>query len=166
MIDDEDYLYFVDRALDGMREVLVGLGDAQANARPPWEGANSPYAVVNHCLGVIDTWVGAYVAGRTVDRDRDAEFTASGAVEHLVHRLEETRARLHEDVRRCTPGAPLRQSPPAEYLGPDRRMTQAGALQHVFEELAQHHGQVEVLRDVLLHDVGLRGGTRATAGAR
>jgi len=29
-------------------------------------------------------------------------------------------------------------------------LSQAGVLLHVLEELAQHHGQLEVLRDVLL----------------
>jgi len=40
-----------------------------------------------------------------------------------------------------------------EFLGPARALTQGAALQHVFEELAQHHGQMESIRDVLAASV-------------
>jgi hypothetical protein len=38
-----------------------------------------------------------------------------------------------------------------DFLGPDEEgLRQDGVLLHVLEELAQHHGQLQVLRDVLL----------------
>src|SRR5919108_1669825 len=58
MVTDDEYLYFADRALDGMAAILTELGDELANRRPDLLGANSPYAIVNHCLGVVDYWVG------------------------------------------------------------------------------------------------------------
>jgi hypothetical protein len=33
VVSDDDYLYFVDRALDGMAAILAGLGDDRANRR-------------------------------------------------------------------------------------------------------------------------------------
>ncbi len=42
MISTQDYLYFVDQALDGMVEIITGLGDDLANRRPDLPGANSP----------------------------------------------------------------------------------------------------------------------------
>ncbi|GAA2598035.1 PatB family C-S lyase [Winogradskya consettensis] len=44
---------------------------------------------------------------------------------------------------------PLRHDPDPAALGPDRTMTQGEALLHLYEEMAQHHGQMEVLRDTL-----------------
>src|SRR5215469_983865 len=87
MISDEVYLLFVDHALDSMAQALQQLGDDLANRRPDVPGANSPYAIVTHCLGVIEYWAGHLVAGREVERDRDAEFTASGDVDELVARI-------------------------------------------------------------------------------
>ncbi|HEY2764898.1 MAG TPA: DUF664 domain-containing protein [Pseudonocardiaceae bacterium] len=148
MISDEVYLFFVDRALDGMAEILQDLGDELANRRPDLPGANSPYVIVTHCLAVIDYWAGHLVAGRVVERDRDAEFTASGPVGGLVARIAAARWMLRDDVTTAEPAAALRAEPPPHYrLLPG--ITQGWALQHVYEELAQHLGHLELTRDFL-----------------
>lgn len=150
MITDDDYLYYVDRALDGMGGIVAGLGDRLANTRPPFPGANSPYALLTHCLGVMSYWAGQLVAGREVVRDRDAEFASAGPVGPLLDRVAEARARLAEDVRAAVPAGRLRGTPPEAFLGPDRELNQGAALLHIYEELAQHHGQMEILRDAIL----------------
>jgi len=66
---------------------------------------------VNHCLGVVDYWVGHLVAGRPVDRDRPAEFTASGPVRNLADRIEATKVQLRRDVAAAVPADPLRSVP-------------------------------------------------------
>lgn len=149
MLSSDDYLYFADRALDGMVRIVTDLGDEWANS-PAYAEANTPYALLHHCLAVVETWVGGFVRGRPVDRDRESEFTARGPVHDLATRTQEVRRQMHADVTAAEPHAPLLQEPPAEFLGPPRAMTQGAALQHVFEELAQHHGQMESLRDVLV----------------
>ncbi len=150
MIDPEDYAYFTDRALDGMATIVSDLGDELANRRPTLPGANSPYALLTHCLGVISYWSGHLVAGRPVERDRDAEFAAQGPVAPLLVQIPEAKAQLARDAEQADFRAPLRNTPPSNFKGPDRRLNQGAALQHVFEELAQHHGQMEVIRDVIL----------------
>ncbi|TQS30824.1 DinB family protein [Microbispora sp. KK1-11] len=150
MIDEDDYLYFACRALDGMAGIVAELGDDLANVRPPFPGANSPHALLTHCLGVVTYWAGALVAGREVVRDRDAEFAAAGPVGPLLERAAAVRDRLALDVRAARPAEPLRGTPPAAFLGPARELTQGAALLHVYEELAQHHGQMEILRDWIL----------------
>src|SRR5438270_2483368 len=149
MIERDDYLYFAGRAVDGMVAIVTGLGDDLANRRPALPGANSPYALLTHCLGVVSYWAGALVAGREVSRDRDAEFTASGSVAELVDRARAVMARFADDVAAADPGAPLHATPLAAFAGPRRELNQGGALMHVYEELAQHHGQMEILRDCL-----------------
>lgn len=149
MIAVDDYLYFADRAFRGMAGIVVELGDERANTRA-YAGANAPYALLHHCLAVVETWVGGFVCGRPVERDRAAEFDARGCVDDLVARTEVVRTQLHADVAAASPDQPLRCDPPAEFLGPTRSLNQGAALQHVFEELAQHHGQMETLRDILV----------------
>lgn len=148
-ISDEDYLWFAGRALDGMAAILVELGDERANRRPPLPGANTPYAIVTHCLGVLEFWAGSLVAGRVVHRDRDAEFTASGPVRELIERVAVAREQLRADLKAAEPAAPLRAPAPAKYADTPAGRSQGGALQHVYEELAQHHGQLELTRDIL-----------------
>ena len=86
MISVDDYLWFVDEALDGMVAIVTKLGDDKANRRPDIPGANSPYVILHHCLGVMEYWGGHVVAGRPTHRDRAAEFRASGPVDELVAR--------------------------------------------------------------------------------
>lgn len=149
MISVEDYLHFVDEALDGMAAIVTDLGDDLANRRPDLPGANSPYAVLTHCLGVMGHWGGHIVAGRTVERDRDAEFRASGPVADLVRRTRAARRQLAADVAGLDPSAPPRGTPEPEDAHLPLGRTQGGALIHIYEELAQHRGQMETCRDVL-----------------
>jgi Protein of unknown function (DUF664) len=151
VITGEDYLYFVDRALDGMADVLWDLGDGLVNVRPDLPGANSPYAIVTHCLGVVEYWAGHLVAGRVVERDRAAEFTAAGRVDDLIARVQLAKRRLRDDIAGVDPAAPLRHEPPADYLATKPELTRGGALLHVYEELSQHLGQLEITRDVIRH---------------
>ena len=151
MISVEDYLWFVDEALDGMVAIVTRLGDDKANRRPDIPGANSPYVILHHCLGVMEYWGGHVVAGRPTQRDRAAEFEAYGPVDELVERTRTARAQLAADIAHLEPGAPPPNPPDDEDDAalPIGR-TQGGALVHIFEELAQHRGQMEGFRDVIL----------------
>jgi hypothetical protein len=152
VVSGQDCLYFAERALDGMSDIVIRLGDDLANQRPPLPGANSPYQILVHCMGVCEYWGGRLIAGREVIRDRAAEFTAQGAVAPLVARVAHTKRRLREDITRLRPGAATRTEPPAAWnpTVDERRFTHSEALVHIVEELCQHHGQLEVTRDVLL----------------
>ncbi|MDH4118209.1 MAG: DinB family protein [Acidimicrobiia bacterium] len=149
MLTPEEYLAFVQRALDGMIRIVEELGDDLANTVPAIPGANSPYATLHHCLGVMEYWGGHLVSGRPSTRDRESEFTAAGTVTGLVARTRDAQSTLAEDLRRADPRAELPVQPPASFLGPDFELTVGGTFLHIYEELAQHHGQMEVAADLL-----------------
>ena len=149
MIQIDDYLYFADQALMGMSSIVIELGDEIANT-VAYEGANTPYALLHHCLAVTETWVGGFICGRPISRDRDAEFRATGSVELLAFQCATAADQLRRDAAVVASDRPLAYDPPASYLGLPRALTQGAVLQHVYEELAQHRGQMEILRDVLL----------------
>jgi hypothetical protein len=149
MISTDDYLWFVDEALDSMIGIVEDLGDDLANQRLDFPGANSPYVLLTHCLGVMEYWAGAIVAGRAIERDRDAEFRAQGTVTALVARARAARVRFAADVATLEADAPPRGVPPPEDRELPVARTQGGALFHVYEELAQHRGQMEQIRDGL-----------------
>lgn len=157
MISVDDLLFFLDEALDGMVGVITELGDGHASQRPDIPGANSPYAILTHCLGVMEYWGGYAIAGRSVERDRDAEFFGSGPIAALLTRTSRAQDQLRTDLTDLEPSAPLRGAlNPAFVPGGTNDAdlplgrTQGGALIHLYSELAQHRGQMEGCRDVLL----------------
>ena len=144
MIDKETYLRFADEALVAMRDIVVELGDDLANRRPDLPGANSPFAILTHCLGVCAAWASTTNLGEVVPRDRPGEFTARGAVTDLAAATDRVRASLREWVARTDPAAPPRNPDPR-----DGYATQGEVLLHVYEELAQHRGHLDITRDLL-----------------
>ena len=144
MIEREEFLGFCDSALTAMADIATGLGDDLANRRPDLPGANSPVQILTHCMGVMGWWAGAVNLGRPVSRDRDAEFEAVCRVADLAADLERARRQFHDDVAAAEPAAePARREHLHDYA------TQGAVLLHVYEELAQHRGQMEITRDVL-----------------
>jgi hypothetical protein len=143
------YLWFADLALGEMARIVEDLGDRLANEVPALEGANSPFAILTHCLGVLEYWGGATVAGRSIERDRAAEFRARGEVVGLLDRTDAARRRLHDDLKGL---APL-DEPDQVGRNPDDpvpyRETKGAVLLHILEELFQHLGQMEITRDML-----------------
>ena len=145
-----DYLWFADHALREMAGIVEGLGDELANRRPPFREANSPFAILTHCLGVMEYWGGATVAERPVRRDRAAEFTATGEVAPLLWRTELARRRLREDIV----GLDAWDGPAGVRPNPDHPVpytdSKGAVLLHILEELFQHLGQMEITRDALV----------------
>jgi hypothetical protein len=141
---------YADRAVDQLTGIVTSLGDDLANQRPAIAGANSPYAILRHCLGVMEYWGGYVIAGREVHRDRDAEFTASGPVADLAAAAQQAKRQFRADARAADPRAAPRA--PHPQMRPDdlELHTQGHALLHVMEELMQHLGHAELTRDVLL----------------
>ena len=160
----EDALWFASRALDSMVAILEDLGDTDANRRPDLEGANSAYVIVVHCLGVMEFWGGFMIAGRSIERDREAEFAASGSVADLVARVEAAKVQLASDVAGQDPSATVPDIGPPEETAPYRERKGA-VLLHVLEELYQHLGQLELGRDVLRMDSGAECDIACTLGA-
>lgn len=150
MISVEDYLWYADTALDAMVGIVDALGDERANQTPDLPGANSPFAILTHCLGVMDFWGGQVIAGRQIERDREAEFVATGSVSDLVDRARTAREQLEQDLEAFDPAAPPRGAVGRDDLAIPIGRTQGGALFHIYEELSQHLGQMELTRDILM----------------
>ena len=146
MVTEDVYLAYCDKALVAMRDMVTALGDGLANRRPDVPGANSPFAILTHCLGMTAYWASTVNLGEEVPRDRAAEFTAAGRVADLAADTDRLRKAFAGWVARVDATAvPAR--PPEDG---DAELTQGEVLLHVYEELAQHRGQMEITRDVLI----------------
>jgi Protein of unknown function (DUF664) len=148
-ISPDELIGYVERAVDQMAGIITALGDDLANSRPALPGTNSPYVILRHCLGVMEFWGGQVVAGRVVQRDRDAEFRASGPVAVLVAAAQEAKETFRADVATADPAAQQRGTHPGMDRDELETRSQGSALLHVLEEVTQHLGQMELTRDVL-----------------
>ena len=150
MITVDEYLRYCDEALDTYAAIVTELGDDLVNARLDGiPGSNSAFALVTHVQGMTTRWVRTVNRGVVVPRDRPAEFTATGTVGDALRIVAATRAVLHEDAQAASPREQP-ANPAHEKDGSISYATQGEVLLHVYEELAQHLGQLEVTRDVLL----------------
>jgi Protein of unknown function (DUF664) len=150
VLSTDDYVWFVNRKLDQMVDVLHQLGDDHVCERPDLPGANSPYGIVTHCLGVMTSWAGHLVAGREVVRDRETEFHATGDIESLVTKIGAAKVQFRADADAAQFDDALRDAVAPSDAALPFGQRQGAALVHIFEELTQHLGQMEITRDVLL----------------
>lgn len=149
MVIDDEYRYFVERTVRDMAAVVAELGDERACRTPDIPGANSAYALLTHCLGVIEYWAGEVNVGRDAHRNRAAEFTATGPVADLLDRTDRVLAQFALDVAAVAGRTDVARPDEAWARRRERPLSPSGVLLHVFQEVAQHLGQLEVIRDAM-----------------
>lgn len=138
---------FVDQAFRGFLEVVDRLGDEFVNERPVGDGTTSVAALVVHCCGVTEYWLGHVALGEPSDRDREAEFAAVASVDGLHERVAATRRAVAGWLDRLERGEGTDGERRPPVWGGDT--SDAGAVLHVVEELFQHLGHAELSADVL-----------------
>jgi len=137
--------YFVERAVRA-GSYRDGLGDVRAT-RARISGANSPYGLLTHCLGVLEygresSWLVAVCVAT------DGRVRRHGTVDELLARVEASSHSLPRS-RHVRSDAPLRALRPVG-ARPDRPLTQERAAPRVRGDGATS-GQMEILRDLLLN---------------
>ena len=150
----EIYITELQRLLDRVGRALDGLGEADLNWRPPAPDSNSLYVIATHVLGNAEAWVLGIVCGQPVQRDRDAEFRARGAVTGALT----GRARgLSDEFARALRALPAgaleekrRPAPPLLGIGPADELTVREALMRVLVHGLMHVGHMQVTRDLAI----------------
>jgi hypothetical protein len=135
---------YIDYAFLHMRTAADAAGD-RLNDRPFGEETNSIGALVVHCCGVCEFWLGHVALGRPTSRDRDAEFSATPTMDELRALIAATRAQVAADLTALAAGEG-KPSPIREHLltgGDDESLTI-----HLVEELFQHVGHMQLTVDV------------------
>lgn len=146
--NDQILVQLVLEKFDQLFETVNDIPDEVINSCLPIEGSNSPVQILLHCCGMMRRWSSTVNLGITVPRDRDAEFSAKLAKPDALNLASETRTAFVADISRTE----LHQSPAA--LPPGREIeywmaTCEGVLMHVYEELCQHLGHLEITQDFL-----------------
>jgi uncharacterized damage-inducible protein DinB len=137
--------------LDRLCETVQGLDEAQLNRRPPIDGANSVYVIATHTLGNARAWVLGIACGQPMERDRPAEFRASGR--DALALLAEAQ-RLSDEIAAAL--SALSPSDLEQRLVPPRSLWGEGdphevsrreAVLHVIEHASIHLGHLQMTRD-------------------
>ncbi|MEX1254433.1 MAG: DinB family protein [Dehalococcoidia bacterium] len=68
----------IEHVLDRVCAAVEGLDEAQLNWRPPAPDTNSIYVLATHILGNAEAWVLGIACEQPMERDRPAEFLATG----------------------------------------------------------------------------------------
>jgi hypothetical protein len=149
-IAPEEFLPYINGALDGMVQIVETLGDERINQRPSnMSNTSSPFVILTHCVGLTHYWLGAVIAGRQVHRDRDAEFRAQGTVADIRQAVRALQQQIQEDIKHVRGDQPT-AFPDTVRQPHMRSWTQGRFLLQCYKELAQHHGHMELTRDVML----------------
>jgi hypothetical protein len=149
-IAPEEFLPYINGALDGMLQIAETLGDERINRRPnDMANTSSPFVILTHCVGLTHYWLGAVLAGRPVQRDREAEFRAQGTVAEIRQAVQALQQQLQEDIKHVRGDQPT-AFPEAVRQPHMQTWTQGRFLLQCYKELAQHHGHMELTRDVML----------------
>ena len=138
----------IQSSLDGLLKSMEGLDAEQLNWRPPAPETNSLYALATHTLGNAEELILGILAGRPVQRDRESEFRATGdsAGAH-AERWSSLRGRMEAALASLPDGALDRD----DYQHPRRgQISGREALLIVARHAAEHTGQAELTRDLLL----------------
>ena len=133
---------------------LDGLSEAQLNWRPPIDGGNSVYVIATHTLGNARAFVLGIACGQPLERDRLAEFRASGRdAADLTARAR----RLVDDIESALAGLSAsdldrRLLPPKSLWGEGeaQEISVRQAILHVVEHASIHLGQLQITRDLAL----------------
>jgi uncharacterized damage-inducible protein DinB len=138
---------YVRLALDRMLVVAQDLGDDKANRRPLGTETNSVAALIVHCCGVCEFWLGHIGCGRPTHRDRDGEFSSTASVTELHELVAATVAQVEADLTAIEGGVASDHADGRQFLSVDE--SDASLALHVIEELFQHLGHCELAADAL-----------------
>jgi len=132
---------------------IENLPDEVLNRPMPVPDANTIYALATHTVGMGEFWVLALVGGRTIARNRAAEFRAQGSGPALLVRYQQWIDDVHTVLDDLPASALDEQAePPAEFrmtggLGAET-LTRRDCLLHVVEHSATHLGHIQLTCDL------------------
>jgi hypothetical protein len=141
---------YLDQAFTQMLRVADRLGDDLVNERPLGPSTNAVAALVIHCCGVSEFWLGHVALGRPTQRAREEEFSRTATVAELHELVARTRRQVVDDLARLDAGEGSDEG--GRQFLPGGDTSDASAYLHVIEELFQHLGHMELAADALRAD--------------
>ncbi len=139
---------YVRHAFAQMLQVADRLGDEKVNERPVSPKTNAVAALMFHCCGVSEFWLGHVALGRPSTRDRAAEFSRTATVAELHALVSDAEERTLRDIGLLEDGHGRDKEGGRQFLQAGDT-SDAAVVLHVLEELYQHLGHMELAADAL-----------------
>jgi uncharacterized damage-inducible protein DinB len=139
---------YIRHAFTQMLSVADRLGDGLVNERPLGPDTNAVAALIVHCCGVTEFWIGHVALGRPTRRDRESEFSTTATLAELHTMVDSTLSRVHKDLDAIDTGKTHPDKTGRQFLLSGDESDGAIVL-HVLEELYQHLGHMEIAADAL-----------------
>lgn len=136
-------------AFSELLRVASRLGDAKVNERPLGPDTNAVAALVLHCCGVAEFWLGHVGLGRESQRERDDEFSKTATLAELQTAVDGALRQIEADLEQIEAGATSEFAAGRQFLL-DSDVSDGSLVVHVLEELYQHLGHAELAADALL----------------
>lgn len=130
-----------------IRDAIQNLDDEAANWHPVLKGTNSIYAILCHLAWSEDYWVGQIIGGKTVERDREAEFRASGHLSEIVDRWEEV-GRASQDILSKLNSSQLGETRTVTIRPAPGSATVRWCILHQISHCALHLGHIQLTRQL------------------
>ena len=128
--------------------VAERMGEPAMNTRPLGPGTNAVAALILHCCGVSEFWLGHVALGEPSQRDREAEFTSTATLTELRAIVDVSLERAATHLARLEAGEGTDEGGRQFLHGGD--ISDASVVLHVLEELFQHLGHAELTADMVL----------------
>lgn len=142
------------KLVDDIFQQLDGIPEGDLNSWLPRDGmrdVNTFFALATHTVGAGEFWILEAAGGRSMDRNRTAEFSASGSLEQLRARYErwltETEAVFATLDDEELASIFFRPANPERGMGESRR-TRAECIAHALEHTAVHLGHLQLQRQL------------------
>lgn len=142
------------------RDVLLQLHavpESLLNQPPDLEDANTLFALATHLVGAGEDWVLHYAGGRTISRDRPAEFHAVGTLADLQTRYDRWIADVHQVLDKL-PDADMERvveaHPTFLVWTSNAPTTVRDCLLHAVAHSALHQGHIQLTCQMLSHQKG------------
>ncbi|HET9658796.1 MAG TPA: DinB family protein [Thermomicrobiales bacterium] len=147
-------LTMLQKLVDDIFSQLDGIPENDLNTWLPRDGmrdVNTFYALATHTVGAGEFWIVDAAGGRSVDRDRLAEFRSTGSLAELRARYDRWLADAAE-VFATIDDATLasvyyRPANPEKGMG-EARHTRAECIAHALEHTAVHLGHLQLQRQL------------------
>jgi hypothetical protein len=139
---------YLRHAFDQLLAVAVRVGEPAVDERPHGPSTNTIAALVVHCCGVAEFWLGHVALGRPSERDRDAELRATATLEEMRALVARAVAQAEDDLVALDAGGGGDTTDLRGFLL-DGDASDGAVVLHVLEELYQHLGHAELTADAL-----------------
>jgi uncharacterized damage-inducible protein DinB len=137
------FAFFFERTILDIIAQISDISDADLNRSLELPEGNTLFIITTHLLGSADYWVMGMAGGQSIQRDRRAEFQASGTRAELVERCHRWLTTM-QDVLDTLPDEQLDQLAPGE-----EPLTVRDGLLHALQHCSLHLGQIQLTRQLL-----------------